>query len=279
MKIIIIIPTYNEEKYIGHTLQSLVEQTLLPQEIIVVNDSSTDKTEEIVHQFAKNYHFISLINNVAEQTHQPGSKVIQAFYEGYKNINKDYDLICKFDADLFFPKDYLKKIATTFLQNPKVGMAGGFCTIKKNDVWELENLTNQDHIRGALKTYRKACFEEIGGLKKSMGWDTVDELLAKYHGWEVITDPTLHVKHLKPTGATYHKTSKYKQGEAFKKMGYGFLLTFIATTKLAVKKRSFSFFINTLIGFFKAKNEYMVTPEEGKFIRNYRWAGIKKKLF
>jgi hypothetical protein len=48
-----------------------------------------------------------------------------------------------------------------------------------------------------------------------MGWDTVDELLSKFYNWKVITDDSLIVKHLKPTGANYNKMARYKQGEAF----------------------------------------------------------------
>jgi hypothetical protein len=55
----------------------------------------------------------------------------------------------------------------------------------------------------------------MGGLKAAMGWDTVDELLSTFYGWKVVTDDTLIVKHLKPTGANYNKTARYKQGEAF----------------------------------------------------------------
>ena len=68
-------------------------------------------------------------------------------------------------------------------------------SVKKNNEWILENLTRKDHIRGALKAYRKACFVQIGKLKPSMGWDTIDELLAKFYGWELLTDETLQVKH------------------------------------------------------------------------------------
>jgi hypothetical protein len=55
----------------------------------------------------------------------------------------------------------------------------------------------------------------MGGLKAAMGWDTVDELLSTFYGWKVVTDDRLIVKHLKPTGANYNKTARYKQGEAF----------------------------------------------------------------
>ena len=278
MKIAIVIPAHNEEAFLGKTLQSLVEQTLLPQNLIIVNDHSTDSTQSIIDRFSEKNSFIHSVLITSEETHAPGSKVIQAFYKGYETLKNDYDVICKFDADLIFPKNYLEKISKTFAENPDCGMVGGFCYIQGNDDWELENLTNKDHIRGALKAYRKECFQEIGGLKKSMGWDTVDELLAQYHGWTIKTDESLTVKHLKPTGATYTKASRYKQGEEFKKMRYGFWLTAIASAKLAWKKKSIPFFMDCLIGYFKAENEYLVSKAEGKFIRKLRWRNIKKKL-
>jgi hypothetical protein len=59
------------------------------------------------------------------------------------------------------------------------------CLYRKNGEWILENLTDKDHIRGAFKAYRKACFKQMGGLK--VGWDTVDELLSTFYGWKVLT--------------------------------------------------------------------------------------------
>ncbi|MBL4662963.1 MAG: hypothetical protein JKY22_05290 [Flavobacteriaceae bacterium] len=169
---------------------------------------------------------------------------------------------------------------------PARGTVGPWCFLPilppfwaRQILWILENLTNKDHIRGALKAYRKECFNQIGGIKRTMGWDTVDELLAKYHGWEVETNEILHVKHLKPTGANYHGTSKLKQGQAFKKMRYGFWLTVIASLKLAGKKRSFNYFWNAMRGYFSKNNEYIVSKDEGKFIRKLRWKNIKSKFF
>ena len=53
MNYYIVIPCYNEEKFIALTLKSLVEQTVLPKKVVIVNDNSTDKTEEIINDFAK----------------------------------------------------------------------------------------------------------------------------------------------------------------------------------------------------------------------------------
>ena len=281
MKFYIVIPAHNEEDSIGLTLQSLVDQSLLPEKLVIVNDHSSDKTQSIVENFTSKYDWISIVNSKSSDKHLPGSKIINAFYKGYKTLDENYDVICKYDADLIFPNNYLETLASHFRANKNLGMAAGFCYIEKNKEWILENLTNKDHIRGALKAYRKNCFSAIGKLKPSMGWDTVDELLAKYYNWEIRTDEALKVKHLKPTGQSYNKASKHLQGEAMYKMRYGFWITIISALKLAYKKGSFRLFKNYIAGYFKAKSnksEFLITEQEGKFIREYRWKGILKKL-
>ena len=282
MKYYIVIPTYNEEALIGLTLQSLVSQTVLPKKVVVVNDNSTDKTAEIVSAFAKDNPFITLVNKTSEAIHLPGSKVIQAFQKGFETLDEDYDLIVKIDADLIFPSNYFETVIKHFESDDRIGMAGGFCYIEKNGDWVLENLTDKDHIRGALKAYRKETFQQIGGLKPAMGWDTVDELLCKFYNWKVVTDSSLHVKHLKPTGANYNKTARYKQGEAFYTLGYGFWITAIASAKLAMMKKKPQLFLDYIKGFWKAKSAktpLLVTREQAKFIQNYRLQKMKEKLF
>jgi glycosyltransferase involved in cell wall biosynthesis len=277
----IIIPAHNEQDCIALTLESLVHQSLLPKKLIVVNDNSSDNTQNIAESYSEKYDWISIINSKSTNAHLPGLKIINAFYKGYETLDDDYDVICKFDADLIFPKTYLETLSKHYTTNAKLGMVSGFCYIEKNDNWVLENLTRKDHIRGALKAYRKACFLEIGKLKPSMGWDTVDELLAKYYGWEILTDETLHVKHLKPTGISYNKASKYLQGEAMYKMRYGFIITLISALKLAYKKGNFTLFKDYINGYFKAKKEnleFLVSEDEGKFIRALRWRGIRNKF-
>ena len=222
MNFYIVIPAHNEEHFIGKTLDSLIHQTLLPKVVIVVNDNSTDNTEGILKSYHEKQSWIKYINKTSSDKHLPGSKIINAFYTGLEQLDVKYDVLCKFDADLIFPENYLEQLANHFKSNSNLGMVSGFCYIERNSKWILEDLTRKDHIRGALKAYRKACFEQIGQLKPAMGWDTIDELLAKYHGWEILTDESLHVKHLKPTGESYNEASKYLQGQAMYRMRYGF---------------------------------------------------------
>ncbi|SEH86997.1 Glycosyl transferase family 2 [Paenimyroides aquimaris] len=282
MKICCVIPTYNEEAFIGKTLASIASQTHLPKQVVVVNDNSTDDTQQIIDEYVVKHPWISSIYNSSENKHFPGSKVIRAFEKGFETLNNTFDVIIKLDADLILPNNYFERIVDVFKSDAKIGMAGGFAYIEKNGEWILENLTDKDHIRGAFKAYRKECFEQIGGLKPAMGWDTVDELLCKYYHWEVVTLPDLKVKHLKPTGATYDQSARYNQGEAFYTLGYGFLITTIAGLKLALRKGKPLLFIDYLKGFFKAKQTkktLLVTKEQAEFIRKYRWKKIREKVF
>lgn len=281
MKYYIIIPAYNEEKFISFTLHSILAQTALPEKIVVVNDNSTDKTAQIVQEFISKNSNISLLNNTSQAIHLPGSKVVLAFQKGLETLDNDYDFIVKLDADLILPANYFKAIIQHFQSDVKIGMAGGFAYIEKNGNWILENLTDKDHIRGAFKAYKKECFQEIGGLKPAMGWDTVDELLCKFYGWKVITDASLIVKHLKPTGGNYSKTARYKQGEAFYSLGYGFWITAIASLKLSVLKKKPFLFFDYIAGFWKSKSlkkPLLVTAEQATFIRKYRISKMISKL-
>lgn len=277
----IIIPAYNEASFIGFTLQSLVEQTRQAFQIIVVDDNSTDQTAAIVTTFQIKYPNIKLVHKQSDPIHLPGSKVIQAFQAGLNHLDASYDVIVKLDADLILPSNYFEEVMLTFEKQPKVGMVGGFAYIEKNGTWVLENLTDKDHIRGAFKAYRKAFFDQMGGLKPAMGWDTVDELLCRFYKWEIITLPELKVKHLKPTGALYSKAARYKQGESFYRLQYGFIITVIASLKLALKKKQPLRFLDYILGYYKAQKQqtpFLVTDEQGLFIRKYRWQKIKSKL-
>ena len=280
MKFYIVIAVHNEEAFIKDCLSSLTTQTLLPEKIIVVNDNSTDKTAEIVEKIAKKFPALKLIQNQSSNQHMPGEKVVRAFNFGLQQLDTNYDVICKFDGDLIFPKNYLETLASHYVQNPKLGMLSGHCYIQKNNKWIYENIASKVHIRGPLKSYRRACFKDIGGLQASIGWDTVDELIAVYYGWTFKTVAALKVKHLKPTGAHYSPNARYLQGEALYKMRSGFAIAALSALKMALNKKKFIYFFNCMMGYFRAyktKAKYIVTENQGKFIRRYRWRALQKK--
>lgn len=58
----IIVPAYNVENYIRECLDSILNQSIDNYEIIIVNDGSTDKTQDICEEYSNEYSFIKLIN-------------------------------------------------------------------------------------------------------------------------------------------------------------------------------------------------------------------------
>ncbi len=58
----VIIPAYNEEKYICKCLESVVHQNFADYDVMVVNDGSSDNTENIIKEYKNEYSFINYFN-------------------------------------------------------------------------------------------------------------------------------------------------------------------------------------------------------------------------
>ncbi|MEP2404197.1 MAG: glycosyltransferase family A protein, partial [Nonlabens ulvanivorans] len=115
MKIAVIIPTYNEERFIAKTLDSLLSQNFKISKILIVNDNSTDGTLQIAQSYQNQHESISVITHQSSDQNIPGSKVINAFNVGLSNIKiTDFDIICKYDADLIFPVNYIELLVSRF---------------------------------------------------------------------------------------------------------------------------------------------------------------------
>lgn len=283
MNHLIIIPAYNEAANIRRVVMSLVEQTLPIQTIIVVDDGSTDTTADIVQVIAHRYPQVRLVSNNNKGSHDIGAKIVRAFNLGLETVDlTSYDTISKFDADLAFPANYFESVEA-YLSDKKLGLVGGQCIIEKENDWMLETVSNADHIRGALKTYRVEAFQEIGGLPVIMGWDSLDEYLLGYKGWEYSQMPDIHVKHYRETNqaSNWKKVAK-KHAYLYHNFRYGAIITAISCAKRGLQHRPS--IINGLYTFlywmglvFQPTTD-RVDPAVGKYIRRYRFAQLWKRL-
>lgn len=283
MNVSIIIPAYNEEQYITACLSSMIEQTEPPDELIIADDSSTDQTFKIAEKFSKEHDWIKVVKNQSESLHMPGSKIVNNFYYGLSFSDKSYDLLGKFDADVVLPKDYFQVMRRCFRQEQNLGMCAGNIYIQNsNKEWVYEKISNKTHVRGPIKLYSRKCFEQIGGIKPSIGWDTLDELLAEFHGFKVKTIENLQVKHLRPTGQSYNLEAKKSQGAALYKLRYDFALAFLSAFKMSLKFKQSTILKHYLQGYFEARKSntpYLVTKKEGAFIRRLRYKNMISKFF
>lgn len=230
---IIVTPVKNEAKYIEQTLTSIQNQTVQPYKWIIVNDGSTDRTREIVLNFARSYQPIMLVDRQSrDPKRKRGQGVVEAFYAGYQKIQQEsYDYVVKLDGDLKLPPDFFEKIFCECDKNPRLGIASGVSYIQKNQQWEPERAA-RGYTYGETKVYRKKCFEEIGGLMRWMGWDGIDHIKAVMHGWEASSFSHIIFYHLRPEGrGTGALKANYERGLGCYFMGYHPIFFFLRAIK------------------------------------------------
>jgi glycosyltransferase involved in cell wall biosynthesis len=100
MKVSVVIPAYNEEVFIGRCLGAMVGQSVEADEIIVVNNNSTDKTVEI----AKRFH----VKIVKEKI----QGMIPARNRGFDEAK--YNIMARCDADVIVPNNWIELIKKNF---------------------------------------------------------------------------------------------------------------------------------------------------------------------
>jgi glycosyltransferase involved in cell wall biosynthesis len=113
-KVSVVIPVYNEEKYIGPCLDSLEKQIEKPDEIIIVDDNCTDKTTSIVKKYKKSLP-IKIVNE----------KKLGIVFARNKGFNEAKgDILARCDADSILSSNWIKKIKENFSKNKIDGLTG-----------------------------------------------------------------------------------------------------------------------------------------------------------
>ena len=191
MKISIVIPAHNEEKYIGNCLESVLKEiehfrntelarrTNFDSEIIVVNNASTDKTKEV----AKSYPSAIVID-------EPEKGLTKARQAGLEHATGD--LVANIDADTMLPSGWLEKVFTEFSLNPNtVSLSGpfhyydidGFNKFIAEGLWKVSvppaYFFAGYMILGANFAARKKALLQIGGFDKNIDFYGEDTNLAR----------------------------------------------------------------------------------------------------
>ena len=199
-KYVIVTPVRDEEAYLRFTLDSMVQQTVLPREWVIVNDGSTDNTGNIIDEYAAKYSWIRHIPRGNRGFRKTGGGVVEAFYDGFNSLEtQDWDFVIKLDGDLSFGPDYFARSFEKFNEDPKLGIGGPYLYHLLNGVRELERCP-EFHVRGAAKLFRRECWEAIEGLWVGMGWDTLDEVKANMLGWKSRSFADIEILHHRYTG-------------------------------------------------------------------------------
>jgi len=202
-KYVIITPVRDEETYLKETVVSVLRQRYRPAEYILVNDGSRDSTGEIIDDYVRAHNWVRAVHRRDRGYRKWGAGIIEAFYDGFNALScRDWEFMCKLDADLSFEPDYFERALTKFEENPRIGIGGGVLYHYRNGQKILEKHP-QFHVRGGVKIYRRKCWEDIGGLWVGPGSDTVDEVKANMLGWTTMSFSDLHLIHHRPTGESW----------------------------------------------------------------------------
>ena len=286
----IITPAHNEEPFIADFMRSVIAQTHRPAAFVIVDDGSDDRTADLARDIAAGHDWIHVLDRPGETRHQIGSKVVETFRFGLRQFpGNRWEAVVKLDADLILPPDYFERVMQQLEEEPDVGICGGVCAVPlrdhtgaETDRLSVEKLTDRYHVRGPIKTYRMACYRDIGGLPPIYGWDTLDELLAEYHGWKIRVLPDLVVTHRRPTGAKTPPLRLHKMtGEMFYRLGYGPVISLIASAKRYRMKPTGISALWSYFGYLQAamrKPEQYVTPAQRIFIRKLRYRRMRDKI-
>lgn len=280
---VIITPAFNEEANIRYTFESVIKQTIQPTEWIIVNDGSTDSTADIINEYSAKHKWIKILD-LKKQDLEFGTHAVVLFYKGFEEVlNQDYHFIVKLDADLDIDRnDFFEYQLSQFDQDSKLGISSGITYSIKKGRKVLTSGRPYWRTGGAMKMYRKECFEEIKGIKPIYGWDGLDEYQAMFNGWKTRTFFDLHVNHLGKARAVNREKQLWlieNKGISLYKRGLPFefvLLKALAYAKSNLKKSKA--FLKGYYGSRKTKLPRVVTKKEMRFFRKLQYLRFLDKF-
>ena len=176
-KVTLICPLRNEEDNLQDLFNSILEQTKKPDEIIFIEDSSTDGTFEVLKRFSKS------------------RKNVKVFQVNNKNISKNKnfaikkskgDIIFSIDAGCAFSKDYIEKMMVPF-EDKNVVFAGGISKLLPKTLFEkcfasfvIKKKLPKDYLpKGHAMAFRKSLWGKVGGFPEHLARGAEDTYFGK----------------------------------------------------------------------------------------------------
>ncbi|WOD43979.1 glycosyltransferase family 2 protein [Hwangdonia lutea] len=166
----VIVPCYNQAKYLDEALQSVLNQSFTDWECIIVNDGSTDTTEVVSNEWIKKDSRFKYI-------FQDNRGLSSARNLGVKKAESEF--ILPLDADDKIGENYLELAYQAFQENKEIKVV--YCEAKKFgdsvELWKLPEFSldnlSRTNVIFCSALFRKIDWETVGGFDVNM-----------IHGWE-----------------------------------------------------------------------------------------------
>ena len=168
-KISVVIPAYNCAKYIEETLASVFNQTIIPYEILVINDGSTDNTADVVGKYSQ----VKLINKLNQGPSEARNRGI---------LESTGNWIAFLDSDDIWHPKKLEKIENYLTENPNTDMISSAFYIGNEKDWQkitprrlynpndsfFEQLYRRSFIATSSVVIRKDFLTKAGGFDTTL---------------------------------------------------------------------------------------------------------------
>jgi glycosyltransferase involved in cell wall biosynthesis len=183
MRISVFIPCYNEEKYLDDCLTSLSKQTLLPDEVILCDNNSSDNSVLVANKYKKKLNLI-----VINETKQGIMPTVEKAWRATTG-----DILIRTDADAVFPPQWIEKIIGHFNDDPKLAACGGdWVPYQENFFWKIVTKLGFDlgnivlpitkgyvYLFGPNTAIRRQVMEKINGYVTDDPYIVDDQLLSQ----------------------------------------------------------------------------------------------------
>lgn len=166
-KVSIVLPTYNGEMYIKQSIDSILKQTYQDFELIIVDDCSTDQTNDIINEYEKKDNRIHVIRNDVNQ------KLPESLNIGFSECSGDYYTWTS-DDNIYY-EEAIEKMVSFLERNTKINFVftcEEFIDKNGNHIGYREHPQDMNemycnNIVSACFLYRKMVHDELGGYDTS----------------------------------------------------------------------------------------------------------------
>ena len=232
----VVTPVRNECSNLPALAECLANQTVPPEEWLVVDGGSTDGTLEFAGELACRRSWVRVLPLEQASSQARGGPVVRSFMAGVRAIDSLPDVIVKLDADVTFAADHFERLLGAFAADPRLGIASGVCHELENGAWK-PIFGTRSHVWGATRAYRRACLELVTPLEEREGWDELDALKARLNGWGTRAIADLPFCHHRKMGQRDGSRRVWLgQGETAHYMGYRFSYLLLRTAYRVVRE-------------------------------------------
>jgi glycosyltransferase involved in cell wall biosynthesis len=263
MKISLIMPVYNEERFLKKCLDSLMKQTLKPDQIIVVDDGSTDNSPSIIRQYPVT------VLTLPKQKNSMIERVPYVMRKGTKLLQDDFDYVGNLDADTVLEPQYYEKLVARMQADRQIGISGGKLN-GQPDVGSILGLI--PYVYGCNRLYTRRCWFKLNGskiLKPVPTWDTYHNIYAQMLGFKTQRFDDIQSWALRPAGFG----KDFSKGFQSYQLGY---YSFFLLLR-ALKDKSPKLLAGYLLAAATCEKQYPVKPYI-RMLQAYRLKRIAKHL-